>query len=56
MDNRKRIQREADYKSAETKGPDKLSRAEKEAAWTRKHGKDDALDPYSKANVNPGQS
>jgi len=53
MDEKKRIQREAGRKAVETKGDAELSRAAKKAAWTRKYGKDDASNPYSKENVNP---
>ena len=37
--------------AAETKGPEERNRAALMAAWTRKHGKNDALNPYSKENV-----
>jgi len=37
-------------KSARTKGPIELRRAAQAAAWTKKHGKDDAKNPYSKRN------
>jgi hypothetical protein len=53
MDERKRKQREAGLKAAETKGSDELRRAAKMAAWTRKHGKNDAANPYARANAVP---
>jgi hypothetical protein len=37
-------------KAARTKGPIELKRAAQAAAWTRKHGKDDAKNPHSKRN------
>ena len=37
-------------KSAQTKGPIELRRAARMAWWTRKNGKDDARNPYSKVN------
>jgi hypothetical protein len=40
--------REAALKAAETKGPSERSREAKMAAWTRKHGKNDAANPFSK--------
>jgi hypothetical protein len=52
MDDLKRKHRLAGIKSAETKGPDELSRAGKMAAWTKEHGKNDGENPYSKANMN----
>ncbi len=51
MSEAKRKHRLAGIKSAETKGPDELSRAGKMAAWTKQHGKNDAKNPYSKANM-----
>jgi hypothetical protein len=53
MDEKKRRQREAGRKAVETKGESELSRAAKKAAWTRKHGKDDTLNPYTKVSMNP---
>jgi hypothetical protein len=46
----KTVEREAARKAVETKGPDELSRAARQAAWTRKHGKDDAANPHSRMN------
>jgi hypothetical protein len=43
--------RQAGLKAAETKGPSERSRAAKMAAWTRKHGKNDAENPFSKENA-----
>jgi hypothetical protein len=37
-------------KSARTKGPIERKRAAQAAAWTKKHGNDDAKNPYSKRN------
>jgi hypothetical protein len=37
-------------KAAETKGRIERVREAKMAAWTRKNGKNDALNPYSKQN------
>ena len=45
---------DAALKAADTKGPSERRRAAKMAAWTRKHGKDDAANPFSKQNANPG--
>jgi hypothetical protein len=42
--------RQAGLKAAETKGPEERSREAHMAAWTRKHGKDDAKNPWSKQN------
>jgi hypothetical protein len=36
---------QAGLKAAETKGPEERSREAHMAAWTRKHGKDDAKNP-----------
>jgi hypothetical protein len=47
---RKLRQRLAGYKAAETKGPEERSREAYMAAWTKKHGKDDAANPYSRQN------
>jgi hypothetical protein len=44
---------EAGFKSSATKGHDEEVRAAQMAAWTRKNGKDDARNPYSRANCNP---
>ena len=52
MDDKRNRQREAGLKSAETKGEDELVRAAKMAAWTRKHGKDDHQNPFSRENYN----
>lgn len=46
----KAVEREAARKAVETKGPAELSRAALAAAWTRKHGKNDAANPYSRVN------
>jgi hypothetical protein len=40
-------------KAVETKGKIELERAGKMAAWTRQNGKNDAENPYSKANYYP---
>jgi hypothetical protein len=40
----------AGQKAAETKGVIERVREAKVAAWTRKNGKNDALNPYSKQN------
>jgi predicted RNase H-like HicB family nuclease len=42
--------RQAGLKAAETKGPEERTRAAFMANWTRKHGKDDAKNPYSRQN------
>ena len=42
---------DAGSKAAETKGPEERKRAALMAAWTRKHGKNDAENPHSKAYV-----
>jgi hypothetical protein len=47
---RKLRRREAAEKAIETKGPEELQRAGCMAAWTRKHGKNDAENPHSKQN------
>jgi hypothetical protein len=47
-------EREAGQKAVESKGEDELKRAALMAAWTRKHGKDDKVNPYSKANYKGG--
>jgi hypothetical protein len=47
-----RRRKEAARKAVETKGPSERRRAAKMASWTRKHGKNDALNPFSKANAN----
>jgi hypothetical protein len=49
-------EKEAALKSVETKGEDELKRAGLMAAWTRKHGKDDEANPYSKRNYQRGGS
>ena len=51
---RKMREREAGQKAVETKGEDELKRAALMAAWTRKQGKDDKANPYSKANYKGG--
>jgi hypothetical protein len=40
-------------KAVETKGKIELERAGKMAAWTKKHGKNDAENPHSKQNSYP---
>jgi uncharacterized protein YdaU (DUF1376 family) len=52
----KRKHQAAGFKSAETKGPDEFSRAAKMAAWSRKHGKDNPANPYSKANASKSRA
>jgi hypothetical protein len=42
--------REAGLKASETKGEEGLRRAGLMAAWTRKNGKNDAENPYTKQN------
>jgi hypothetical protein len=47
----------AGYKASATKGYDEEVRAGRMAAWTGMNGKDDARDPFSRANCNvPTQS
>ena len=46
--------KEAGLKAAETKGPEERRREALMAAWTRKHGKNDAENPYSKKNYRRG--
>jgi hypothetical protein len=46
--------RDAALKAADTKGPSERSRAAKMAAWTRKYGKDDATNPFSRTDADPG--
>lgn len=50
---KKHKQRQAGLKAAETKGAEERSRAAKAAAWTRRHGKDDAANPFSRENQPP---
>ncbi len=38
-------------KAIETKGPIERKRAARMAAWTKKHGKDDASNPHSRQNT-----
>jgi hypothetical protein len=45
---------EAGFKAAETKGPEERRREALMARWTRKHGKNDAENPYSKQNYRGG--
>lgn len=40
--------KEAGRKAVITKGPEELKRAGKMAAWTKKHGKNDAKNPFTK--------
>jgi hypothetical protein len=47
---RKRRRRNAGLKAAETKGPEERKREALMAAWTRKNGKNDTVNPYSKQN------
>lgn len=42
--------RQAGLQAARTKGPEERSRAASMANWTRKHGKDDSENPYSRQN------
>ena len=51
-----RKRQEAARKAIETKGPSERHRAARMAAWTRKHGKNDATNPFSKADVKPAPS
>jgi hypothetical protein len=44
-EDRKRRRRNAGLKAAETKGPEERKRAALMAAWTPKHGKNDAANP-----------
>jgi hypothetical protein len=46
-----RRRHEAARKAVETKGPSDRRRAAKMAAWTRKHGKNDGVNPFSKTNA-----
>jgi hypothetical protein len=50
-EDRKRRRRNAGLKAAETKGPEERKREALMAAWTRKHGKNDAANPHSKVYV-----
>ena len=54
-EDRKRRRRNAGLKAAETKGPEERKRAALMAAWTRKHGKNDAANPHSKASGKQGK-
>ena len=49
-DVRKKKRADAAKKAAETKGAPERSRESKMANWTRRHGKNDAENPYSKQN------
>ena len=40
----------AGHKAAETKGPEERIREANMAVWTRKYGKDDSKNPWSKEN------
>lgn len=51
---RKLKQRAAGHKASETKGPDERSRAGKKAAWTKKHGRDDARNPHARRTLVKG--
>jgi hypothetical protein len=46
----KRRRRNAGLKAAETKGAEERKREALMAAWTRKNGKNDEANPYSKKN------
>jgi hypothetical protein len=46
----KRRRRNAALKAAETKGAEERKREALMAGWTRKNGKNDAANPYSKQN------
>lgn len=46
--------RQAGLKSAETKGPEERRRAALMAAWSKKHGKGNPQNPYSKSNYRGG--
>lgn len=46
----KAVERRAGRKASATKGKAEESRAGKMAHWTREHGKNDALNPYSREN------
>jgi hypothetical protein len=50
---RKQKRRAAALKAAVSKGPEERSRESLMANWTMKHGKDDALNPYSKESYRP---
>jgi hypothetical protein len=52
-DDQKRKWKNAGIKAAETKGPDERKRAAKMAAWTRKHGKNDEQNPYTRREPPP---
>lgn len=45
---------EAALKAVETKGPEERRREALMAAWTRKHGKNDSANPFSKQNYRGG--
>jgi hypothetical protein len=47
---KKHKQRQAGLKAAETKGAGERSRAAKAAAWTRRYGKNDVANPFSRQN------
>ena len=47
---RKRRRHNAGLKAAETKGAEERKREALMAAWTRKNGKNDEANPYSKKN------
>jgi hypothetical protein len=53
MDDRRRRNREAGLKSAATKGEVERSRAAHMANWTRKFGKNDKENPFSRENYYP---
>jgi hypothetical protein len=46
----------AGHKASETKGPAERSRAAKAAAWTKKHGKDNAQNPFARKPPPPRSS
>ena len=49
-DQQRNKHRQAALKAALTKGLEERRREAKMAAWTRKHGKDDTRNPFSKQN------
>jgi hypothetical protein len=49
-DLKKHRQKQAAVKAADTKGQEERSRAARMASYTRKHGKNDAANPYSREN------
>jgi hypothetical protein len=49
------IARQAGRKAVNTKGPEERRRISLMANWTKKHGKNDAGNPYSKDNYYRGR-